>query len=371
MTDNNKTAVEQAIIDGSLWAEFCDQLKSAGQVLLRDSTPSDAFNRAEGMRYLTRLLRAGLESAVESSDPHFPRFYQLSNETIKIGNDNPDNIYHNANVDGRLTYRIRGKRGSVNYLSFCTNAGSYATTGTMEPSGQLDSADIQLADDGSFEIIVSSEPQTGNWLPMREDSCSLIVRQTFNDRSAELPAEYTIECLSERGDNRLEPTQFAQQLLGSVQFVKGTANLFIDWMENFSAHINQLPADDQNRCQRAGGDKAIHYMQSYWQLAADEALVIHAPQIPRCKTWNFQLSNFWMESLDYRYHKISVNQHSAAYNDDGSVTVVVAHQNPGAQYPNWLTTAGHDRGSMLWRWVEADSHPGIECQVVKLSQLQQ
>ncbi len=36
------------------------------------------------------------------------------NETIKIGNDNPDNCYFNTTIDGRHDYVITGNRGTVN-----------------------------------------------------------------------------------------------------------------------------------------------------------------------------------------------------------------------------------------------------------------
>ncbi|WP_101760593.1 DUF1214 domain-containing protein [Oceanicoccus sp. KOV_DT_Chl] len=370
MSDNSdKTAIEQGIVDGSAWANFCDSLKEAGDIILRSETPNDVFNRAEGYRYLTRLLRAGLESNIESSDPRFPRFFQLANETIKIGNDNPDNIYQNVNLDGRLDYRITGTRGTVPYISFGTKAGSYATTGTMEPSGQLEVGDMQINEDGTFEIIVSSTKQEGNWLPMREDTSNMVVRQTFNDRNKEVPAELHIECISARENNYLQPLAFIEQLNRSVNFVKGTANLFVDWMEIYREHINKLPSDNQLRCQQAGGDASIHYFQSFWKLAPDEALVVTAKKIPNCSTWNFQLSNYWMESLDYRYYTISVNKHSASYNADGSVTIVVAHSNPGEKYPNWLNTTGHDQGGMLFRWIEADDHPPVDAEVVKFADL--
>jgi hypothetical protein len=352
-----------------LWRHFCDELKAAGDLMLQPDVPQDPLTRAEGYRYLTRLLRAGLDSFVESSDPNSPRFYQFANETIKIGNDNPDNIYHNANLDGRLDYRIRGNRGTVNYLSFGTKAGSYATTGTMEPTGQIDSDAIVTNAHGDFEIVISSQEQPGNWLPMRPDSESLIVRQTFNDRSREIPASYEIECLNPRNTDTLDPATFASQLLQSASFVRGTSSIFKQWMDDYSAHINELPADDQEKCQRAGGDSAIHYLQSYWRLAPDEALVLHAADIPQCATWNFQLSNYWMESLDYCNHRISVNQHTAHYNSDGSVTVVVAHSDPGPEHPNWITTEGHAQGGMLWRWVEADRHPPVDARVVKFASL--
>src|SRR5262245_28417022 len=70
---------EQRIVDGRAWADFCRALERAGDAVLRRSTPANAFDRAEGWRYLTRLLRAALESQVEHGDPRFPGLYQLSN----------------------------------------------------------------------------------------------------------------------------------------------------------------------------------------------------------------------------------------------------------------------------------------------------
>ena len=76
-----------------------------------------------------------------------------------------------------------------------------------------------------------------------------------------------------------------------------------------------------------------------------------------------------MESLDYRFHKISINKHTAVVADDGSVTIVVAHTNPGPAYPNWLETTGHDLGGMLFRWIDAEEHPPVHTEVVKLADL--
>ena len=116
-------------------------------------------------------------------------------------------------------------------------------------------------------------------------------------------------------------------------------------------------------------DASIYYFQGYWKLESDEALVVRAPVIPECASWNLQISNYWMESLDYRYHRIHVNKSTAVYEDDGSVTIVLAHENPGSKYPNYLETAGHNLGGMLFRWIRAEEHPPIEAQVVKFADL--
>ena len=357
------------LVDGRAWSAFCRALEEAGQAVLREGTPTDAFDRAEGFRYLTRLLRAGLESQLEFSDPQHPGFFQLSHETLKIGNDNPDNVYWNANVSGRHEYRITGTRGGAPLLAFATKGGSYATDGTMRPTGELHERDLRVGPDGRFEILVSCAQRPGNWLPMTPETTSLVVRQTFADRRREEPARLAIECLDAKASPSLDPAALADRLLGAVGFVRGTANLFVDWMRSYVKHENQLPADDQHKCQRAGGDSNIFYFNSRWRLGPDEALLVEPRRIPRCDAWNFQLSNFWMESLDYRYHRIHVNQHSAQREPDGRVRIVVAHRDPGPRFPNWLETAGHTCGGMLFRWIGADEHPPIDTRVVPFDSL--
>ena len=81
---------------------------------------------AEGWRWLTRLTRGALDMAVEYSDVDFPGFYALSNQTIRIGADNPDNTYFNATISGDHEYKISGTRGSAPYLDFSTRRGSGA-----------------------------------------------------------------------------------------------------------------------------------------------------------------------------------------------------------------------------------------------------
>ena len=82
---------------------------------------------------------------------------------------------------------------------------------------------------------------------------------------------------------------------------------------------------------------------------------------------NFQLDNWWMESLDYRHHTIHVNKHTAHYEPDGSVRVIVSHTDPGL--PNWIETTGHNMGTMCWRWIGANTHPLLNTRVMKLVDL--
>ena len=116
---------EQRVVSGQAWDEFCDTLKAAGAALNYPGAPRDPFNQAEGYRYLTRLARGGLMAFVEYADPSAPVLHRVAHETVKLGSDNPDNYYQTAAIHGDFDYRICGRRNTVKYLGFGTQAGHY------------------------------------------------------------------------------------------------------------------------------------------------------------------------------------------------------------------------------------------------------
>ena len=91
---------------------------------------------------------------------------------------------------------------------------------------------------------------------------------------------------------------------------------------------------------------------------------------PKCPFWNFQLNNYWMESLDFNNYPVWVNKHTAKYEPDGSVRIVVAQEDPGVG--NWIDTVGHERGTMGLRWIVGKSReePQPQTRVVKVADLE-
>jgi hypothetical protein len=358
---------EQRVVSGQSWDEFCDTLKAAGASLTFPGAPTDPFNQAEGYRYLTRLARAGLEAFIEYADPQAPVLHRVVHETVKMGADNPDNFYMTARLDGRCDYRIRGQRNTVKYLGFGTHIGHYGQGGGLPPTGYIEASQLEMNADGSFELILSSKPQTKNWLPMTEETGTLIVRQTFLDRANEQPADLVIERVDGGNEpSAITPQRLDEGLKSASTLVAGASLLFAKWARDFQKHSNELPLFDPEVSNKAGGDPNIRYYHSHWALAPDEALVIEAMP-PVCEHWNFQLNNYWMESLDYRYFTIHTNKHLAHYEPDGSVRIIVAHQNPGL--PNWINTVGHSSGTMCFRWIRAQDHPQPRTRVVKVQEL--
>jgi hypothetical protein len=351
-----------AVVTGRAWRDFCVALEQAGEVVLRPSAPGTELDRAEGYRYLTRLLRNSLYATIENSDPERPRWQGL--DLVKIGADNPDNVYHSAPVRGTNTYRISGTRGSIAYVSLGSKANRYAKDGTMASTGELRNDDLVVDADGRVEIVVSATPpHEGNWLPLADDSTMVVMRESYLDRTSEVPGEYTIEKIG--GNAPIEPLtaeHLARSLQRTAMAVVGTAATFAQWTELFMTRPNELPDWGQEMFQRAGGDPEIFYLHGYWVLEPGQAWVIES-EVPDAPYWNFQLDNWWMESMDWE-RRITVNKHTARLDDDGRLVLVVADKDPG--WGNWIDTSGHTNGTALLRWVGADRHPLPTCRVVDL-----
>ena len=297
---SEKDIIHQRVVSGKAWVEFCENLKAAGAALAYPGTPRDAFQQAEGLRYLSRLVRAGLEAYVEYPDPSFPSLRRMVHETVKLGADNPDNHYLNAQISGEYEYKITGKRNTIHYVGFFTQNGNYGTTGGLSPCGVLEHFDLKTDKNGHFEIILSKEPKGQNWLKIEDDTSLLMVRQTYLDRNNEIPMDVKIENLNgKKVPDPLTPEQVDEGLKTASLFIAGAPFLFAKWANNFQKHTNKLPVFDPDVSNAAGGDSNIIYHHSHWKLGPDEALVIEV-QPPECDTWNFQLNNYWMESLDYR-----------------------------------------------------------------------
>ncbi len=360
---------EERIVTGKAWEEYCDTIKAAGTAILFPGSPKDAFNQAEGYRYLSRLVRGGLEAFVEYADPLFPTFQRMVHETVKLGADNPDNFYVSARISGQHRYRIWGKRGTVFYLGFATQLADY-TKDEPQVSGSLESDDLKIGPDGSFELVVSVDEPEGDvaWLPMSASSRIVLVRQTFLDKGAEQPAELHIERVGgEPLPRPLTPQMLDEGLAQAGLFVTGSSLFFAKWSHDWKKHANALPRHPPEISGAAGGDPNIAYYHSYWELAEDECLEITFTP-PKCPYWNFQLNNYWIESLDYRYFPITLNNHSARCRLDGSVRILVAHEDPGLG--NWVGTAYHRCGTMSLRWVRSSEFPPVQVRKLKSVELE-
>jgi hypothetical protein len=91
-----------------------------------------------------------------------------------------------------------------------------------------------------------------------------------------------------------------------------------------------------------------------FDLSDEEALVIEG-RSPECAFWNLCLWNQFLHTYNYDYERVTINGSQVTYNADGSWTIVVAPSDPG--HVNWVSTAGHQRGRLWFRWFLPSSTP--------------
>ncbi|MFO0688227.1 MAG: hypothetical protein U0900_05925 [Myxococcota bacterium] len=358
----------ERVLSGQVWSDFCDALKKAGEIVLREKSPKDLLDRAEGWRYLSRLTRAALEQSVESGDPAAPQLYRLSHETVKIGADNPDAFYQNAIIDGRYDYVLTGTRGTVAYIGIGTYSGVYGIDQKIQQTGFLDLHGVPGDENGRITIHLSKERKPGLWLPMRDDTRLLIIRQFRMDWEKDEVAKLRIECVNAPGralpanvPDVLSAEQIAKGLDDAAKFVYATAEIFVGWCDDFEKN----PNDVQQKFTGLG-DPNNQFWHGYWTLEPGQALVLEAMP-PVCDAWNFQLNNYWEESLDYRYFPCHVNKHTAKYEDDGKLLIVVSAEDPGIG--NWMNTCGHRHGTLGLRWTRAVNPQKPKLRVVPIAEL--
>ena len=194
---------------------------------------------------------------------------------------------------------------------------------------------------------------SGNWIKLDPDAVCVITRQYFTDRSAAQPATFDITNLAPTlPPPPLNDDHLATCLRAVSTFIRETLN------------ITPLPAGlppnllgpplPWNPAQPGWGTPDNIYSLGLFRLEPEDALVITG-RSPSCTYWGLQVWNRYMQSLDYRYHRVSLNHTQVALEGDGTFRVVLAHRDPGVS--NWIDTAGHREGIVFCRWLQADSPP--------------
>ncbi len=341
----------EKLLSGEAWSEFCRALDEVGRLVLDPRAPADPLDRAEGYRFLMRLVRYGFEGFLEFNDPLHPVLHRGSHETIKIIHENPDNLYLAARIDGRHRYRVWGTLGTARWMSFNVHAGAFGAGGRGTAEA-LDARALTLGPERRFELFIGGERgDHPNWLPLPPDAGSLIVRQTFADRAGERPAELSIERLdANEPPEPLAPERVAQALTTTPALMRALVGMALQWSEDLGRTPNRF-AEVMPGAAAVFRDPDIHFHAAYFDLAPDEALLVEV-RPPACDYWMFVLSNHWLETLDYTRHRITLNNAGAVLEPDGSLRLFVAARDPG--HPNWLDTAGHAHGTLGVRWVGRD-----------------
>ncbi len=316
-------ATAQALESGEAWNHLLQALNRVGEVVMSDSVPHEPADMASGFRHLLVLLGVGIDELLRRGLDHVPAIKPSGMDAAyKWGMECPDCIYSGSALKGNESYRLTGTRGSARYVGLQVMSGMASSFNAL-----ID--DFDLGPDGAFDIMLSAEPQEGNWIPLDEHATMFVVRHFFYDWEHEVPASLSIEPLSEQalsvesspGDPR---TALARQMIALGDFVEDNLRFFLD-LAHPEVPNSFLPPFDGSSMGAAAENRPVI---GSWKLAPDEALIIEVTP-PQGVYWSFSLGNAWWETIDYGNRQSSLNGHQAIVDDDGKVRVVVAHQDPG------------------------------------------
>ncbi len=186
------------------------------------------IDRAKGFRLLARNIALALQFHLENNDPDFPELLHYFDPLRKQGGDNTDALYVGAPINGEHTYKITGHARHARYFAV-TVLEDGATPWGGAVVGSLIDSDITVADDGSFDIMLSPQEHPGNWIRTTPGSWRVTVRQFFADWENEQPMVARIDRLGElEHDPAFTPAQLEQGLAAAAAWVRDSTRYWAD-----------------------------------------------------------------------------------------------------------------------------------------------
>ena len=391
------------------WDELLAKLAAARDALddpaLRPP-PASERNLAEGYRYLLGFVYGTIGRAL--GDPAFPVFRRAIEPLNKSTIDNADAVYLCAPIDGARSYRLRARAGDTRhwrgepparegrkapqYVIFETPSRYVGDTGSIAElrpgsaanGGVLDSAKLEVAPDGSFEILFAPERPAGhrgNFVATRATrrakspdggaasavftSRWIVLREIFHDWEREELLDLELVRLGSEGEHPqpLAPDAVAATLRRVGEWVNHQLRYWNEFYDvTLETHGDRngdgrsfMPRNDLNPPNPGvafGGQATNLYAGGVFELAPDEALLVEVRTPAPPAYTGFHLANLWGESLDFANHQSSLNGFQSEVDPDGVRRYVVAHRDPGIA--NWLDTTGLPEGFLSLRWTYSE-----------------
>jgi hypothetical protein len=339
-----------APLTAAVFHQLVDELAHLERRLELAEVPLDETTVLEGYKWIFSILAVGLDAHVWA-DTSRPRFVDIVGPYRKWGGDNADAYYQYAPIDPARTYRVRGIRGDAVYLSLTVYGGPDDGRYSERIVGTVNDRALDIADDGSFELVLSPEPHPGAWIKLEPDAVCAITRDYLVDPVEGRRARWRIDAVDPPPTRRETDADLARRFGAALTWLRDQAAIVPIPLGVPNTVDEPYPVPSQTFGWAAGD--AAYAMGSY-ELGDDEVLVIDG-RSPACAFWNVCLWNQFLHTYDYAYERVTLNGGQVIYEPDGSWRIVVAPGDPG--HPNWISTAGHHRGRIWFRWFLPDETP--------------
>ena len=396
------------------WNDFADALKRIGEKITAPTGARGERERAEGYRYLLRLVSAAHDLEMET-DRRFPDLRRMMTPIRKFKGDGTDTLYREAKLDENLVYKLSMRRGDE--LFFSATVYAYDESDTYYIVDHLIDEDIvwdNVFGEQIAEIYLSEKrpDDARNWIELKGRRPILFTREYFEefvdgiDSGRLRSAAMTIECLSEVAP--LEPYDEAQLETGLqrvTDFIEDATNVSLGLSIFIGLNrIEHETSDEGGTSERKGSmtrinegeivldeessdqytpeelaamidpkliknnlpGPGIQYIGGTFKLAPDEVIVVEGGDVP-CRYWNLQILTRYLESGDFRHHKVGISNRQVVKDEDGSFRIYAAAEDPGTV--NWISTQGYANGQILIRTLLADPLMEATFKVIKAAEI--
>ena len=349
------------------WAPVADRLVAK----LRD--PSDACARQELYQMMLSAL-AGGHFGLVSNDPDYPEFVPMLSSALNFAAPVPDFVYTYAPIRGEGRYRISGHRGTSLFAVVTVSEAYFTRTDKPKPGlANYDVDELSISADGRFEVLLSGEKPKdwrGDWWYMDPKATNLGVRHAMYDWENEIDPRMSIERLDVPA---MRPKPTAAEIAERMQEIAQWMEYSIQhWLIQLAAArrksiVNRFEVTDYSGF--TGSSWPQVYLETLFEIAEDEALVIETEIPEQVRYWSFMLADELFATIDWTNHQSSLNALQARLDADGRFRGVLSLRDPGV--PNWLDTGGYLRGVIQNRWNQASSAPCPTLKRIKLAELRE
>ncbi|MDG2003337.1 MAG: hypothetical protein P8J20_08400 [Novosphingobium sp.] len=297
---------------------------------------------------------------------------------VGMSGDNPDAIYCTAGIDGGGRYEILGKYHEdsrpVQFLME-VNAGDMGQPQNVMPVSDGEHADIHntsmlsdrelvVAEDGTFRITLGGEGEGPNHLAIPESGYAMVgvrnIMSNWTDKAPQLTINRLDEVAEEPWTLETVKQRVVDDLEGYIGFWSNFPNI---WFGGIKPNERSEPMGRPGAWGFVGGMN--------FSLGEGEVFLVTTDP-GAAKYTGFQIINPWMIAPDARNKQVCLNLGQTTKNADGTITYVIAKEDPGVA--NWLDTDGMSDGIGIFRWQQVPpdmSNEGLirDFRVIKRNEL--
>ena len=354
------------------WRELLDGLAGLDQEFLEGQRAVGGERAvAEGYRMLSVAMAVALDVYL-FSDPARPSFVDVNTPYRRDrawGGDNTDAYYAMTALDPSRTYRVTGQRGDSVYFSLTVYNEPAPGEWSNRIIGIVNDADLAIDGNGRFSFFLGParpDGHTGPFVELTDDTHIAFTRDYQLDPTTGRRVTWEIEALDPPGPLVRSDESTAAAFRAALTWIR---TLFVtipltvaprDAPQSLGHNTPQLANEFSEPYQVPDANfgwsaRDACYSFASYRIGPGEALVVtHRP--PTCRFWNLVAWNPFLATEVLADAHTSINNGAARPNADGTVTIVVAHED--VDHPNAVSTAGHADGALAFRWFLTDVVPG-------------